>query len=305
MPSRWYRSLSTAFAVQEELASTGLPEVLSSFAVPGTYDDPAASLAVEATSDGVRGSIEALSRDLAVDLTVVDGIPPTSSDGPSIAESYQVADLDRTAVPGGVACRSEESVGTLAPALYDEREREAFFATSNHLFRGIDGERAPVSLFRENETRRIGRVDRAYPAADIARIEPTGGYHPVPEIARGSPGTVIGQYTKAGLADLMARGERLRKIGAFSDRTGGEIEGIDGVTCYSGEVCKRGQLKWGDESTMVDGDSGSVNYHRDPENPDEYVLVGGLNNARTWWPGADFTWGTAAHHLLDEYGLHF
>lgn len=45
----------------------------------------------------------------------------------------------------------------------------------------------------------------------------------------------------------MVRGERLQKVGAFSNHPTGEIAGVGGVTCYTGEVCKSGQLKWGGE----------------------------------------------------------
>ena len=160
-------------------------------------------------------------------------------------------------------------------------------------------------MFHADEARQIGDVVRGYPTADLVQIAPVDDYRPVSKIERASPSRVIGQYTKTGLADLMAKKEQLTKIGAFSDRTTGAIKGVDGLTCYIGKVCKPGQLKWGDEGSLVDGDSGSVNFHKDPENPNKYVLIGGINNARTWWPGADFTWGTASHHLLDEYGLYF
>ena len=151
----------------------------------------------------------------------------------------------------------------------------------------------------------LGDVADGYPTADLVRVAPNDEFDPVSTIRRASPRRVVGQYTKLGLADLMARGEELTKVGSFSDRSSGGIEGINGVTCYTGRSCKSGQLKWGTQGDVVDGDSGSVNYHVDPENPDDGVLVGGLNNARTWWPGVDFSWGTAAHHLLEEYGLHF
>lgn len=310
VPAEWYASTVRALDVLESLREADLPSLLGTFAVPGSYDDPQASISVDAVDESPRETLESLAGDLAVDLNVLDELPPVSGDSPEVSDAYQVSDLDRRDVPGGFACQTERAFGTLTPALFDERDGSRYFATSNHLY-GDEGEKEtehggePLSLWSDGSARTIGRVARGYPLADVVRVEPTGGYRPTTDIARASPGNVVGQYTRAGLADLMARDERLAKFGAFSDYTEGRLRGIDGTTCYTGEVCKRGQLKWGGEETMADGDSGSVNFHEDPENPEESVLVGGINNARTWWPGADFTWGTAAHHLLDEYGLHF
>jgi hypothetical protein len=55
---------------------------------------------------------------------------------------------------------------------------------------------------------------------------------------------------------------------------------------------------------MSDGDSGSVNYHPDPKTTNG-VLIGGFNDARTWWPGDTYVWGTAAYQLRRRYGYHF
>lgn len=309
VPADWHENTRRAFAVQEELRGTELPSLLAAFAVPGSYDDPAASIAVQAADEGIRETLESVSGDLAIDLDVLEEVPPSPGRQPTVSEAYQAPDLDRRRVPGGFVCDAKDTFGTLAPALFDE-EGERYFATSNHLYGAGGGKETehggePLSLRNGEGTRPVGRVVRGYPLADLVRVDPVDGYRPVPGLARASSRAVVGQYTRAGLADLMARNEPLEKVGAFSDHTSGQIKGVDGITCYVGEICKQGQLRWGDERTITDGDSGSVNFHADPEHPEEHVLVGGINNARTWWPGADFTWGTAAHHLLDEYGLHF
>ena len=144
---------------------------------------------------------------------------------------------------------------------------------------------------------------RGYPSEDFVRVVPTNSYEPVSRIHNAK--RVVGQFTMMGLADLRARGEPLAKTGARSGYTQGEIKGINGMACYYGHICKFGQLKWGDEFTMFGGDSGSVNYHADPENPEEYIMVGGFNNARTWWPGGNFSWGTAAYHVHQTHGFRF
>lgn len=310
VPADWHESLRYAFEVQEQIRTAGLSSLVGSFVVPGLYDDPEASISVDATDESVREALGELVEGVAVDINVVDGITPRPESRFSLADSFRIPDPDDERVPGGVICEGSAMFGTLTPAMFDVGSQSRFFATSNHVY-GASGTKetehrgASLSLPHDGEPRRIGSVRRGYPPADIVQVTPAEDARPAPEIARASPSRVIGQYTKAGLADLMARGEKLGKVGALSDYTAGEIKGVDGVTCYTGHVCKGGQLKWGDERTMVDGDSGSVNFHRDPENPGEYVLIGGINNARTWWPRASFTWGTAAHHLLDEYGLHF
>lgn len=310
VPVAWHQSLRLAFQVQGNIREAGLSSLVGSFIVPGSHDDPEASIAVDATDERVAETIESLADDVAVNVSLVDEIPPKSDDEFELSDAYQVSDLNAERVPGGVVCEGSDGFGTLTPALFDAERESRFFATSNHVYGAAGAKETehrgePLTVVHDGDPYHVGDVERGYPTADVVRIDPVGEYRPSTTIERASPSRVVGQYTQVGLADLMARGESLTKFGALSDRSTGVIKGIHGVTCYTGEVCKLGQLKWGDEGTLVDGDSGSVNFHADPENPDEYVLVGGINNARTWWPGADFTWGTAAYHLLDEYGLHF
>lgn len=310
VPVEWYESLQLAFEVQEEIITAGLSPLVGSFIVPGVYAESAAAISVDSTDERVAETLEDLAGDVHVNLNIVDPLPPKPGDDTDLSEAYQVSDLEEGNVPGGVVCLAGDSFGTLAPALHHAGSGSRFFATSNHVF-GAAGTKetehrgASLSVRHDDEAHRVGTVDRGFPLADVVRAGPVGGYRPTSAIERASPSRVVGQYTKVGLADLMARGELLTKVGAASDHTSGKILGIDGYTCYTGEACKPGQLKWGDERGIVDGDSGSVTFHADPEHPDEYVLVASINNARSWWSEADFTWGTAAHQLLDAYGLHF
>lgn len=310
VPIEWHESLQLALEVQEEIMSAGLSPLVGSFVVPSVYSESEASISVDSTDEGVAETLDELAGDVHVDLNVLDSLPPRPGNDSDLSDAYQVPELEEGAVPGGVVCIAEESFGTLAPALHHAESGSRFFATSNHVF-GAAGRKetehrgASLSVRHDDEAHRVGTVDRGFPLADVVRAGAVDGYRPTSEIARAAPSRVIGQYTKIGLADLMARGEQLTKVGAVSDHTSGKILGIDGYTCFTGEACKPGQLKWGDERGIVDGDSGSVTFHADPEHPDEYVLVAGINNARSWWSEADFTWGTAAHQLLDAYGLHF
>lgn len=310
VPADWHASVQAAFDVQREIRESTLSSLVGSFVVPGSFDEPAASIAVDAMDEAVGDELADVAPDFEVDVTVWDEIPPRPDDPAFPVNPHRVADLDRRSVPGGVACRSPEMAGTLAPAAYDDRRGRRFFLTSNHVY-GAGGAKetehrgSPLDLSDGEDERTVGRVERGYPEADFTRIDPVDGYVPTPEIAVTEPARVVGQFTKIGLADLMAREVVLSKFGAFSGLTEGSVRGVDGFTCFIGEVCKPGQLKWGDERSITDGDSGSVNYAPDPENPEEQVIVGGINNARSWWPGADFTWGTAAFHLLEEYDVHF
>lgn len=309
VPAAWYEALQLAFDVQRRVRESGLSAVVGSFVVPGSYDDPRAGLAVEATDGGLVDALEELADGVEIDLTVLDDEPGRSG-GDDAADVYRAPDVDGGPVPGGVACRTEELTGTLGPALFDAATGERSFVTSNHLY-GAGGalrdrhRGEPLRVLGTADEPRIGRAARGYPLADVVRVAPERPFRPAARLARASPARVLGQYTRVGLADLMAREEPLTKVGAASGRSTGQVEGVDGLTCYTGEACKPGQLKWGGEDTIADGDSGSVSFHADPERPDEGVLVAGVNNARTWWPGGNFTWGTAAHHLLDAYGLHF
>lgn len=310
VPADWYSSVKKAFDVQKTLRESALSSLVGAFVVPGSFDEPAASISLDATTESVGEEATEITDDLEFDVNVLDEFPPKPDDPSIQGEPYQISDFDQRWIPGGIQCASSKMSGTLAPSVYDPQRGRRYFLTSNHVY-GASGTKvtehrnAPLYLQIGHEKRIIGRVERGYPEADFVRVSPIDGYVPVPEVARVVPSTVIGQYTRMGLADLMARGQDLHKFGALSGHTQGRIHGVDGFTCYIGEVCKPGQLKWGDERTITDGDSGSINYTPDPEHPEEYLIAGGINNARSWWPGADFTWGTAAYRLLDAYGLHF
>lgn len=312
VPADWHASTQTAFEVQRRLREATLPSLFASFVVPGSFDDPAPSLAVGATSESVVESVAELVGDLDVnvELDVLAEVAPKPDPPETAGDPHEVADLDRRWVPGGVHCGSPASNGTLASAAFEPRTGRRYFLTSNHVY-GAEGTKVtahrnePLDLESGDERRTIGRVERGYPDADVVKVAPADDAVPVPVVSMDQPVSVVGQFTRIGLADMMARGEPLRKFGAYSGYSEGPIVGVDGFTCYLGDVCKSGQLKWGDKRAITDGDSGSINYAPDPDHPEGGVLVGGVNNARNWVPGVDYTWGTAGYELLEEYGLHF
>lgn len=308
VPPEWHRNLRLAFTARDRLRETALEPLIDAAIVPGTYDEPTASLSVRATTETILDQIEESIPPVPVALEVLDeGVLDAESEF-EFSDAHQLEHLDPDAIPGGVLCEGAAVYGTLAPAVFDTDTGRPHFVTANHVF-GAGGvtERdhvgSSLAVLHEDEPHAVGTVVRGYPAADVVLVAPADGFRPAPTLARADTPGVVGQYTRLGLADLAARGEPLTKVGAVSDRTTGQIHGVDGITCYTGRVCKSGQLLWGGGETLTDGDSGSVAFHRDPDNP-EYALVAGINTARTRWLG-DFTWGTAAHHLLSECGLHF
>ncbi|MFC7078867.1 hypothetical protein [Halorussus caseinilyticus] len=302
VPADWYEDFRSALAAHRTLEVISREGVASSAVAPGEYGGSNASIRVEVTAEEARGAVPERVEDTPVEVRKVSpgGSRPDRDPPGDPSDSAVVGE----GVPGSVRIASDELYGTLAPAMRDPADGSLYFATANHVFGGTDNEGKSLYLLDGDRTE-IGSVRAGYPKSDLVCARPTSGYRPLHRIREESPGRVLGQFTKAGLADLKAAGEPLEKIGVKTGHTKGEIQAVDGFTCAYGAVCKHGQLKWGRESGFADGDSGSVNYHPDPDDPDAGVLVGGFNNARTWWPGENYVWGTAAHHITEKHGFTF
>ncbi|PSQ24985.1 hypothetical protein BRD01_02910 [Halobacteriales archaeon QS_8_65_32] len=322
VPAGWYRQVTAAFEASRRLqrAVTG---VVGSFVRAGGYDEPAAvrldvrtEQARRRASDLFADVLRELSTsvdgsvDIDLDVETTGGWPPRGGSGDDDGDPAfrRVERPTDGRVSGGVACATDSGIGTLAPAMYD-RDGEPFFATANHVF-GARGTKRyahfgqELSLRHENGETAIGTVARGNPETDLVRVRPSNGYAPHSGIRARPPAPVTGQFTQIGLADFQARNEPLTVMGARSGQRTGTIDGENGITSYYGDIPKRGQLKWGGRFTMSDGDSGSVNYHPDPKTTNG-VLIGGFNDARTWWPGDTYVWGTAAYQLRRRYGYHF
>jgi hypothetical protein len=282
--------------------------VASSAVEPGEYGGQNASIRVEITAEEVRGEVPEYVEDTPVEVRRVEASEARSGErfaAPTERNSSAAsASVIGNQVPGSVPIASDGLYGTLAPAMRDPTDGSRYFATANHVFGGTGNQGEPLYLLDGDRTE-IGTVQSGYPKSDMVCVRPDEGYEPLSRIREESPSRVLGQFTEAGLADLKAAGEPLEKIGAKTGHTKGKIQAVDGFTCAYGAICKQGQLKWGEQSGFDDGDSGSVNYHADPDDPDAGVLVGGFNNARTWWPGEDYIWGTAAHHITKKHGFTF
>ncbi|WP_049988746.1 hypothetical protein [Natrinema salifodinae] len=314
VPAAWYAAVEKAFDVNDRLARLAFTGYLGSAVVPGTYDSETATVSIGVSSDGhsVSEMVGELAEGIEIDVETFVDVETfidveDIQDDPGNREP-RLADVTPDGrVPSGVAVETPSSLATLGPALYHPDSQQRFFVTAGHAFAGeqemSDG---TLLLPREGaEHAELGTVASYHPAEDIAAIEPNGPIEPASRIDAPERARVSGQLTRFGLADLVARGEELEKVGALTGHTTGKIQGVDAVTCFTDDFCRRGQIRWGGEMDLTDGDSGSVSYHRDPESDDGDVLIAGFNNARTWWPGQSYVWGVGAYRLTETHGYHF
>ncbi|MWV38338.1 hypothetical protein [Natrialba sp. INN-245] len=306
--AEWYAAVEKAFELNELLARVGFTGYLGSAVVPGDYDSATASVSIGVSSEGqsIPEMIEEFADEVSIDTEGIIRLE-RMEDGPDFTEPRLMERLPDGDVPSGFACETPSSVATLAPALYHPNANGPLFATAEHAFKStstLDGETLGLPI-GSGETLELGTVVQSHPIEDVAVVEPNGGVLPSSRIVAPSVARVRGQYTKYGLADLIARDEELEKVGALTGHTTGRIQGIDAVTCFTDDFCRRGQIRWGGEMDLTDGDSGSVSYHPDPEGEDGDVLIAGFNNARTWWPGQSYVWGVSAYRLTEQHGYHF
>ncbi|AGB36825.1 hypothetical protein Natoc_0977 [Natronococcus occultus SP4] len=308
VPADWYAAVQKAIELNDRLSRVAFTGYLGSAVVPKSYDDggAAVSVGVSGDLDSVRETIGELGDGVSLDLRSVLEVDAVE-DNSDHYEPRMVESVTASRVPAGIACETPSSLATLGPALFDPEDEQEYFVTAEHAFEEQDDVAgASLSLpVSSEEPVELGPVRSAYPVEDVAAIEPNGELSPSTWIDAPEPVRVRGQLTRWGLADLIARDENLEKVGALTGHTTGRVQGFDAVTCFTDDFCRRGQIRWGGEMDLTDGDSGSVSYYSDPEGEAEDVLVAGFNNARTWWPGQSYVWGVAAYRVTEQYGYHF
>ncbi|APX95609.1 hypothetical protein [Natronorubrum daqingense] len=308
VPAEWYASVEKAIELNELLARTAFTGYLGSAVVPNSYERGTAAVSVGLSSDleSIREAIDGLFNGVSLDLESIIDIED-SRDKPDDIEPRVIDSISNPDIPSGIACETAESIATLAPVMYDPETEQEFFVTAEHAFNdGAEPDSDRLSLPTENDDSvELGTVEYAHPTEDIVAVVPDDRVRPSNVIDADSPVRVRGQLTRMGLADLIARDEDLEKVGAVTGHTSGAIQGFDAVTCFTDNFCRYGQIRWGGEMDLTDGDSGSVSYYHDPDGEDEDVLVAGFNNARTWWPGQSYVWGIGAYTLNETYGYHF
>lgn len=309
VPAEWYAAVEKAFELNELLARTAFTGYLGSAVVPGSYDGASAavSVGVSSNAESIRDTFDELFDGVSLDVEPITDIGDIE-DGSDVYEPRFAESATIDGVPAGVACETPESIATLGPTLYDPAGEREFFVTAEHAFEGgADPNEDVLSLPVQDsdDAVELGAVERAHPVEDVVTVAPDGTPGPSNSIDTSSLSRVRGQLTRLGLADLAARGEDLEKVGAMTGHTSGRVQGVDAVTCFTDEFCRRGQIRWGGEMDLTDGDSGSVSFYPDPHGEDGDVLVAGFNNARTWWPGQSYVWGVGAYRLTENYGYHF
>ncbi|AHF98966.1 hypothetical protein HALLA_08890 [Halostagnicola larsenii XH-48] len=318
VPAEWYAAVEKAFEVNDLLAKSKVMGYLGSAVVPGDYRSGTASVTIGLTGDAsfVGDVLGTVADDIGLDIERFDDgdddgfetIEEFRNGRDGVTRQPRLARDGRTGTaPGGVTCETDSSMATLGPAMYDPESKSEYFVTAEHAFDAEDavvGEALTLPTESE-ESFDLGTVSVDHPVADLVAVEPSGELEPINQIDTSPPSSVRGQFTRWGLADLLARGEPLEKVGAMTGHTTGEIQGIDAVTCFTDDFCRHGQIRWGGEMDLIDGDSGSVSYHPDPENPEEGILIAGFNNARTWWPGQSYVWGISAYQVTNSLGYHF
>lgn len=302
--AEWYDDIRAALSTRDTLDLTDTDGVLDAYVVPGDHDGgTSASIAVDVRGESVLAELDGLTDKIPIEGSVVKGLG--EEDDESVTPRHRYDPTEGPAVPGGAPVGYADGIATLTPALYDPEVDERFFATADHLYDGSASARSELGVLVDGGRTPIGEVHRRHGEEDLVLVRATGEFEPVHALEGALPNRVVGQFSRIGLADLKARGAEIHKIGATTGHSSGRIRAVDGISCIYGDPCKRGQLKWGRESDFADGDSGSVSYRPDPENPDEGLLVCGMNTARTWWPGEDYVWGTGAYVLHERYGYTF
>jgi hypothetical protein len=294
VPTDWYNDLQHAFRIHEIQDFIGQSGIKASWVSPGDYGGENASIEVDIDDEDVRGTIPESIEQVPVNVNYVKGFSKGNCNNGHAPD----------AVPGSMKISPGDGYGTLSSPVYDTSESQRLFATAGHIFdAGSEGVISDPVYQPDDSYLPIGLISDQFCSEDLVVAEPRNNHSPQYEIKGASPSAVVGHFSKSGLSDLKAQDEPLEKIGVKTCHTEGHIEAVDGDTNYYG-CSKSGQLKWGSTSDFDDGDSGSVNYHPDPENPNDFIMIGGMNNARTWW-GSDYVWGTAAHHISDKLGLDF
>ncbi len=308
VPAEWYAAVEKAIELNDRLSRTAFTGYLGSAVVPGSYGSGSATVSIGVSKDAgsIRDAIGDLAAGVSLDVQTIVDVEEVE-DGADFYQPRMIESLSDDRVPAGVACETPSSLATLGPALFHPDERQQYFVTAEHAFEGETGANGvPLSLpLSTDDPVELGAVAYDHPIEDVAAVEPEGELVPSTWIDAPEPVQVRGQLTRWGLADLIARDERLEKVGALTGHTSGRVQGLDAVTCFTDEFCRRGQIRWGGEMDLTDGDSGSVSYHADPEGDGDDVLVAGFNNARTWWPGQSYVWGVAAYRITEQYGYHF
>lgn len=300
VPADWYNDLQAATRVKEKVDFIHWDGVKGVGVIPGEYGGQNASVEVDILhrkADQLHGRIPEEIDGVPIDLREVGEGKPGGCNQNDAGEN----------VPGSMVCVGDANspVGTLAAPLI--KNGKPYFSTCKHIFEGTGSEVTGKLLFHpDKNSAAIGEIVDTHCFDDFVVADPINIHTPDTRIEGASPDEVIGQFSKSGLSDLKAQGEPLHKIGITTCHTKGQIGSVDAQTSHYGCVPKDGQVTWGTCNDFDDGDSGSVTYHPDPDNPNSFIMIGSFCNAREPEDlGCDFTWGTGAYRIRNQWGYHF
>ena len=317
VPADWHARVERAIAIHRHLIRARIPGYLNSAVVPGSFDDGTVRLSVGIRPDEFRsvprdlsGLIDRIGLDIGrpldgISIEFDDEDPVDDSPDSMDDNSLQVAPhAGLETVPGGLRCQTSIGHATVMPTLYDGDGNE-FFGTAAHAV-PANADQAEIRLpsVRDDDIRTIGTVIDRFDDVDVALVAPRDRVSPDSSLGVDSRRQIVGQYTRWGLATLVARDATLETIGGTTGYSSGTINGIDASTCLTTDRCRRGQVTWGHETDLEDGDSGSVTIGPPHDDLEGHLAVS-VNSARTWWPGQSHVWGVAAHRLTSRRGYHF
>jgi len=301
VPSDWYDDLQVAERQFQKTSFMEIPGVIGQTLIPGQIGGHNAKIRVEinekaavyndTTLDHVRDKIPDHMGEVPVELEEV-GLPTKKL----------CYDHDYDDPPTGAICGPNyDSWGTLGPPMF--KNNNSYYTCNYHVFDNY-GTMSGGDFNQHNQ--HIGNIVDWRCHQDWVAAEPTNGFTPSRDIA-GTSKQTSGHLTKDGINTIASKNESVYKRGVKTCWSGGEVIGIGDATVWDEPNCARRshQVKWGSQSDMGDGDSGSTAFHPDDRNTD-VAYVACINAARTGSlePG-DFVFGTGAYRIHQTDGYWF
>lgn len=300
VPKEWYSELTHARQVRSKKNFEKKPGVQSVSVLPGKYGGQSAKIRVGASEktaeeadkhvDDILGSIPDWSEGVEIEKEEV-----------GIGKSVTCYDSDYgNSVPGGAKVETGDgsAYGTLSGAVYYIGYGPRF-ATNYHIFNEYDDVAGKKMHHPESTNEAIGEIDIAGCGKDIVVAESINNHTASDEIA-GTSLSVVGQYTKDGVDDLIAADKSATKNGVKSCETSGKVVASDGYIGYVDDGCGDRNYQVKGEWTTNPGDSGSAAY-RDVGGGEAKVLS---MNAGTD-PLNGNTYGFGAYHLDDYFSIYW
>ncbi|SEM04670.1 hypothetical protein [Haloferax larsenii] len=275
----------------------GHKEVISISVSAPIHGGKNATVEIDVSERGAKnliGEVPEINNDVPVKVSKSEKITPDTC-------SAQTGD-DYSLVDGGVRVYGETGWGTLTGCAFDNDGNKRF-ATCNHLFEGISSGGEIWHLYHpdtSSNSNRIGEDEEAKCADDIVFFKPKNNHSPQRRVKNASPEAVNGQWEKDGLADIQANEGKVKKMGAKTCETTGDLHAIDATMYNYGCIPHYGQLKYGDGNTSNGGDSGGPVYHVSPNNSD-YQWIAGINN----WSNSNVSGGTSSWRIKRSSTYHF